>query len=466
MKKIILTFSFAVMGMMAVAYAQESSVATVVEPVEYVKVDTIDYISDRVQDWYIGASIGGSYSMGENTRFGNFFDMTRPSFQIQFGKNFYPQFGIRGTVSYLSQRGRAEWETSDFLEDWAEKDGNYDFSMLAGFVDGVFDFHNIIWGYKEDRFFSLKGYVGLGAFYTFDFDEDKINWLKQPTWKDCTYEGTHHNAGDLLPSGYRYFIDSDNKWYFAGHVGLIADFRLSDAWSVNVDVSFNGTDDAYNGVRYRRVYDSYVDVMAGLMYRFKDSSGNRRLRYTHYTDQDIVDALNNQLQETNDSLKDALTPVVLMAENVSYTEMLQTTVSFYIDKTFVTDAQKRNVRSVANFMKTHPDLDVIITGYADAQTAYPKYNMMLSQKRAQAVYDLLVNEYGVDANRLSMDYKGDEVQPFAIVNEWNRAVVFYIKPHDSSFTPSVEDKADNIKLNSHESNRLNQTDSKKTRTAY
>ena len=65
-----------------------------------------------------------------------------------------------------------------------------------------------------------------------------------------------------------------------------------------------------------------------------------------------------------------------------------------------------------------------------------------------------------------MDYKGDEEQPFEIVNEWNRAVVFYIKPHESSFTPSVEDKANDIKLNSHESRRLNQTDNKETRSAY
>ncbi len=466
MKKIILTLSFAVMGMMVNTFAQESADAKTVTPVEYVEVDTVEYISDKVQGWFVSAAIGGSYSMSENTRFGNFFDMTRPSFQIQGGRNFYPQFGIRATLNYLAQRGRSYWETADFLEDYAEQDGNYDFSILAGFVDGVFDFHNVIWGYKENRFFSLKGYIGLGAIYTFGFDKDKINWLLHPTWKDCTYNGVHHNAGELLPSGYQHRVSGDNKWYFAGHVGLIADFRISDAWSVNLDVSFNGTDDAYNGLRYRRVYDSYVDVMAGLMYRFKDSSGDRGIRYARYSDQDIVNSLNDQLKNTSDSLQDALTPLVRTHENVSYNEMLQTTVSFYIDKTFVTDAQKRNVRSVAKFMEIHPDLDIVITGYADAQTAYPKYNMMLSQKRAQAVYDLLVNEYGVDAKRLSMDYKGDQDQPFAIVNEWNRAVVFYIKVHDSSFTPSIEDKADKIRLNPEETSRLNQTDSKKPRTAF
>ena len=389
--------------------------------------------------------------MGENTRFGNFFDMTRPSFQIQVGRSFYPQFGMRLTLNYLSQRGRAEWSTSEFLEQWAERDGNYDFSMAAGFIDGVFDFHNVIWGYKEDRRFSLKGYLGLGAFYTFGFDDNKLDWLANPTWSDCNYNGVHHNAGDRLPSGYGYRVDRKNKWYYAGHIGLIGEYHISPAWSVNLDVSFNGTDDAYNGMRFRRVYDSYVDVMLGALYYLKDASGyrHRRPRYV-YIDSDTI----------------PLPPTPGVFERVHYKEMLKTTVSFYIDKTFVTDAQRRNVRSVAKFMENHPDIDVVVTGYADVQTAYPKYNMMLSQKRAQAVYTMLVDEFNVDPKRLSMDYKGDEEQPFEIVNEWNRAVVFYIKPHDSSFTPTIEDKADDIKLNSHESKRLKQTDNKETRSAY
>ena len=389
--------------------------------------------------------------MGENTRFGNFFDMTRPSFQIQVGRSFYPQFGLRLTLNYLSQRGRAEWSTSEFLEEWAERDGNYDFSMAAGFLDGVFDFHNVIWGYKEDRRFSLKGYLGLGAFYTFGFDDNKLDWLAHPTWKDCNRNGVHHNAGDPLPSGFGYRVDRKSKWYFAGHIGLIGEYHISPAWSVNLDVSFNGTDDGYNGMRFRRVYDSYVDVMLGALYYLKDASGyrHRRPRYVYIQ-----------------SFSDPLPPEPNIVENAHYKEMLKTTVSFYIDKTFVTDAQRRNVRSVARFMETHPNIDVVVTGYADVQTAYPKYNMMLSQKRAQAVYKMLVDEFNVDPKRLSMDYKGDEEQPFEIVNEWNRAVVFYIKPHESSFTPSVADKANDIKLNSHESRRLNQTDNKETRSAY
>ena len=481
MKKTLLTF-IAIMGIASSAFAQDDNIIdldaanlvsnetdTVIDHLsdDYVKVDTIDYLSDQIQNLFIGASVGMSLSMGENTRFGNFLDMSRPSFQIEIGKFFYPQFGIRFAGQYLNQKGRAEWEISDYEDKYGQNDGNYDFSMASGFIDGLINFHNVFWRYKENRRFNFIGFFGLGAFYTFGFDKDKLAYLRNPTYKDCIVDGVEHHAGDFMDvNTYGYDVSSKHKWYFAAHAGVILNYMITDAWDVNIDLSFNGTDDGYNGVRFRRVYDTYINALAGLAYHIQTRAGKRRLRYSHYTDQDIVSALNRQLYETNDSLQKALTPVVRMEENVAYNEMLQTTVSFYIDKTFVTEAQKRNVRSVARFMETHPDLDVVVTGYADVQTAYPKYNMMLSQKRAQAVYDLLTNEYGVDPNRLSMDYKGDEEQPFAIVNEWNRAVVFVLKQHDENFKPEVQDKAKNIKPNSHEADRLRQTGSQETRSDY
>ena len=390
-------------------------------PNDFIKVDTIDYLSDQVQNIFISAHAGLSLSMGENTRFTNFFAITRPSFRFSVGKFFYPQFGLRGSIEYLNQRGRAEWEVAQELDKQGLNDGNYDFSMASGFIDGLVNFHNVFWKYREDRRFNLIGYFGLGAFYTFGFDKDKLDYLRDPVTKD----GVHHKE-------WSYDVDGSSQWYFAGRVGLMAAYQITDAWDINVDISFNGTDDAYNGVRFRRVYDSYVDIMAGITYHIKDTAGKRRLQYSHYTDDNIVTVLNRQIYELNDSLEQAQKPVVKMEEKVSYNEMLQTTVSFYIDKTFITDAQKRNVRSVARFMENHPDLDVVVTGYADVQTAYPKYNMMLSRKRAQAVYDMLTKEYGIDPARLSMEYKGDQEQPFTIVNEWNRAVVFFLKPHVDS----------------------------------
>lgn len=417
---------------------------------DMVRIDTIDYLSDQVQNIFIGASVGASLSMGENTRYGNFLDMSKLSFEATVGKFFYPQFGLRFSLQYLNQKGRAEWEIADELDKRGMYDGNYDFSLMAGFVDGLVNFHNMFWKYREDRHFNLIGYFGLGYFRSFGFDKDKLNYLADP-WD--------RNGDPMGKVTYGYPVNGKSRNYFAGHAGLIAAYQITEAWDVNVDVSFNGTDDAYNGKRFRRVYDTYVNLMAGLTYHIPDTSGKRRLKYTHYTDQDMVTVLNRQIFETQDSLEQAMKPVDKIEEAVAYNEMLQTTVSFYIDKTFITEAQERNVRSVARFMENHPDLDVVVTGYADKQTAYPKYNMMLSKKRATNVYNMLVEKYGVDPKRLTMDYKGDEEQPFEIVNEWNRSVVFILKPHTDDFKADVQTKSE--KLNQHSQGRLNATDDKK-----
>ncbi len=107
------------------------------------------------------------------------------------------------------------------------------------------------------------------------------------------------------------------------------------------------------------------------------------------------------------------------------------TVSFIIDKYYITDVQKRNVEAVANYMKSHPEVNVTICGFADVETAYPAYNMRLSKRRVTSVFNMLVNEFGVDPNRLSIDYKGDVVQPYSLKNEWNRVVVFALDEYET-----------------------------------
>lgn len=106
------------------------------------------------------------------------------------------------------------------------------------------------------------------------------------------------------------------------------------------------------------------------------------------------------------------------------------TVSFIIDKYNITDLQKDNVKAAAKYLEDHPDVNLIITGYADVQTAYPAYNLRLSKRRAEAVYNMMVDEFNVDPSRIRVDYKGDTIQPYQKKNEWNRVVVFITEPRN------------------------------------
>lgn len=59
-----------------------------------------------------------------------------------------------------------------------------------------------------------------------------------------------------------------------------------------------------------------------------------------------------------------------------------------------------DIQALSEFMQRYPDLDVIIEGHSSKQGS-AALNMDLSQRRAQAVMDLLVNKFGITTSRVS-----------------------------------------------------------------
>ena len=104
---------------------------------------------------------------------------------------------------------------------------------------------------------------------------------------------------------------------------------------------------------------------------------------------------------------------------------LMATVRFTINSSRITEQEIVNVYNIAEWMKANPEQNVAIAGYADKNTGTSKYNMDLSKRRAQAVYDVLVNKYGVNPDRLAIQAEGSDVQPYD-VNNWNRIVIFNV----------------------------------------
>ncbi len=369
---------------------------------------------------FISGQIGVSHSMSENTRFGNFFGNERLSFNIGVGKWFYPSFGLRITAGLHPQVGRSEWEIS---EAYPETFGNYTYNMFSGYVDGLVNLTNVVLKYKEDRMFNLVALFGFGYNHTFGFDKEKCAIMSAGL--DANHKPRYNNpdAGERV---IHYDVDTRPGNYFAAHVGLQGRWKVSAAWDIVGEVTFNGTDDKYNGHEYDRVYDTYFDVLVGAQFHFKDCHGRRRFHYVKNLNSAVIERLERMRSDENERLAEANMAVPEIFEKLKFNEALQTTVSFYVDRYYITDAQRKNVKSVATFLATHPDINLVVTGYADIETAYPAYNLRLSQKRAQAVYDMLVNEFHVPTNRLRIDYKGDTVQPYTSVNEWNRAVIFFL----------------------------------------
>lgn len=88
-------------------------------------------------------------------------------------------------------------------------------------------------------------------------------------------------------------------------------------------------------------------------------------------------------------------------------------VGFAFDSARVTSDYQGDIRRLADFMKEHADTQVVLHGHTDL-IGTAEYNQRLSERRAAAVADILVNEHGIARSRIQSRGHGMS-QP--IVNE-------------------------------------------------
>jgi OOP family OmpA-OmpF porin len=75
-------------------------------------------------------------------------------------------------------------------------------------------------------------------------------------------------------------------------------------------------------------------------------------------------------------------------------------VEFDFDKAVVKEKYYKDIQGVAEVMKKHPDLKIVIEGHTD-NVGGKKYNLNLSQKRAEAVKSVMVTKYNIDPSRIT-----------------------------------------------------------------
>lgn len=75
-------------------------------------------------------------------------------------------------------------------------------------------------------------------------------------------------------------------------------------------------------------------------------------------------------------------------------------VKFDFDKSTVKEGSKADIKAVADFMSQYPQTTTTVEGHTDS-VGTDAYNQRLSERRANAVRDVLVEEYGVGADRVN-----------------------------------------------------------------
>ena len=331
--------------------------------------------------WYIQGQVGGQYTLGEV----KFKDLVSPNAQLAVGYNFTPEFGLRLAANAWQSRGG--WEIGNNTYKWKYK-------YVAPGLDLMFNLSNVFAGFNPNRVFNVSAFVGAGANIGFDNDEAKDVAAKLGT----VFPFSHQNL-DYLWDG--------TKTRFFGRAGMDFDFRVSKAVSVGIEVNATALSDRYNSKQAGNP-DWYFNALAGIKVNLGKTYTARRVEAP--MPPQPVERIVERIVE-----KPAPAPEKVV-------EQLRKDVFFTIGKYNVTAAEETKVKEMADFLNSHPDAKVSVTGYADAGTGNNKINDRLAAQRAQSVVTLLRTKYGIAQTRITADSKGAYVQPFQ-ENDKNRVSI-------------------------------------------
>lgn len=378
-------------GMTMAVQAQNS---TVEERVEYssdkYKVETNRFWSN----WFVSVGGGAQVYFGDHDKQCDFGDRLAPALDIAVGKWFTPGIGLRLMYSGLSVKGATQNGAHSTGSEVPGKGGHgywlneQEFDMFNIHADVLFNCSNLLFGYNENRIWNCTPYIGLG-------------WAR--VW------------------------ESPSSKEVTANIGLLNSFRLNKCLQANLDIRGMYVNDYFDGEGGGRFGEGLWSATIGLTYNFAPRGwGRSKTVYrTDYGDLESMREKLAQMSAENEKLKQAIAEKnVTEAQTIVKKIAAANLVTFQINKTKLSKEARVNLGMLAEIIK-QGDKETIytITGYADAGTGSKEGNQRLSQKRAEAVYDCLVNEFGVNEKQLRIDYKGGVENMFYNDPRLSRAVI-------------------------------------------
>lgn len=323
-------------------------------------------------NWFISGGVGAQMYFGDHDSEAGFGKRLAPALDIAVGKWFTPGIGLRVAYNGLQAKGATPSVNDPYAKGDTYSNGFHKRKWnVANFHgDVLFNLSNMFCGYNEERVYSFIPYVGAGLVYS---------------WTDPKEDNLGINAG------------------------LINRFRLSSALDLNVELRGVLMKNSFGGFGKEAI----GGLTVGVTYKFKNRGWEAVPTVPMVPESQLNDMRDkvNALQGENESLKRDLVEArnkkpEVVVEKQMVPGMTRLVVVFNIGKSNISKREYMNIEAMAQGMKENSDKVYTVTGYADKSTGSAEYNMKLSKKRAEAVRDLLVNEFNVPASQLKVDYKG------------------------------------------------------------
>lgn len=334
------------------------------------------------QNWFIGAAGGANLYLGDCDSNIKLDKRLAPALDVTLGKWITPVSGLRLQYSGLEAKGYTKNVPGNepgnpfFNGEKSADKANKEFNVHNLHFDYMFNISNAFCGYNEHRVWNLIPYAGFG-------------WAQS-------------NKGDV------------KKNEFAANFGLLNTFRLGKRVDLTLEARQMLTRDEFDGDVKGGKIDGMTSVTLGLSFKLGKTNFEKVTRIepvdlTPYNDQiNSLRAQNGRLASENKQLADELLAAKnRKVENKTVIFSSPVALFFKIGKAKLDAKGLVNLEYYANLMKSAEGKVFTIVGSADKVTGSKSYNQKLSEKRADYVYDLLVNKFGVPADRLVKKPEGD-----------------------------------------------------------
>jgi len=373
--------------LLALASVSVAGFAQTETPTEKYSVATNSFWSN----WFIQANVAGSAFWSNEEKGWNLDKSPLKDFRnnlgftVAIGKWFTPGIGLRTKFNGIWGRSVAPHLTGGVADkkEFASKYFNLNEQVLL-------NVSNLLCGYNENRVWNFIPYFGGGFQRSFSY----------------------------------------NTYAMGLGVGLLNEFRLSKKLAINLEASYSFYEADADGVSKGgkepakdRVWDGrdkHLTVELGLTYNLGKATWNKvpDVEALKALSQSQIDALNAQLadaQNENARLKNMLANQPKgNGETKVVNKVVTTPVSVFFNLNSAKIASKKdlvNLQEIANYAKSN-NAGIAVTGYADSKTGTSEINQTLSEKRAAAVADALV-DMGVSRDKISTSAAGgvDELSP-------------------------------------------------------
>ena len=320
--------------------------------------------------WFVGAQFGAQETVGE-IKFG---DLISPNAQIYGGYQFTDLWALRLAISGWQSNGGVEY---------ADKHFGYKWSYISPAADVMFNLTNAIGGYKPHRLVDVNLLAGIGVNFAFNNSDagDARSLLLEDTGIDFFRNYWENNSANVV-----------------GRFGGAVDFNISKRVALGIEVNANFLSDRYNSKR-SSACDWYINALAGVKIRLGKATKTVPV---------VVPAPMTRI----DTVYVTKEKTVTVHDTVTVPEPLRRDIFFSIASSKIVKAEMSKVEDIVAYLKRWNKAKVYVTGYADKGTGSAKINAEYARKRAEAVANLLSEQYGISKDRIVVDSKGDTVQPY------------------------------------------------------